>query len=103
MEPITTSNTCRVGQYPTDPSQRCREHHFLAVPYTLAQSQQTVAFWTQYSDSMSQLLRNGYRAKKRPSGHSISTKFSNDNGAAIPPNLIAAAKHRKQLSIPSIL
>ena len=46
---------------------------------------------TQYSDSMSQLLRNGYKAKKRPSGHNISTKFSKDNGAAIPPNLIAAA------------
>ena len=46
---------------------------------------------TQYSGSMSQLLRTGYRAKKRPSGHNISTKFSKDNGAAIPPNLIAAA------------
>ena len=46
---------------------------------------------TQYSESMNQLLRTGYRAKKRPSGHSISTKFSKDNGAAIPPNLIAAA------------
>ncbi len=28
-------------------------------------------------------------AKKRPSGHDISEKFSIDNGAAIPPNLIA--------------
>ena len=40
---------------------------------------------------MRSLLRNGYRAKKRPSGHDISTKFSRDNGAAIPPNLIAVA------------
>ena len=46
---------------------------------------------TQYSDSMTQLLRTGYRAKKRPSGHNIGTKFSKNNGAAIPPNLIAAA------------
>ncbi len=44
-----------------------------------------------YSPSMRQLLRNGYRAKKRPSGHDISEKFRRDNGAAIPPNLIAAA------------
>lgn len=42
-----------------------------------------------YSDSMKQLLKNGYRAKKRPSGHDISDKFSRNNGAAIPPNLIA--------------
>lgn len=42
-----------------------------------------------YSDAMHGLLKNGYRAKKRPSGHDISEKFSIDNGAAIPPNLIA--------------
>ncbi|MGH7225720.1 MAG: DNA-methyltransferase [Gemmataceae bacterium] len=42
-----------------------------------------------YSDAMKGLLRNGYRAKLRPSGHDISDKFSWDNGAAIPPNLIA--------------
>lgn len=42
-----------------------------------------------YSPSMEELLAKGYRAKKRPSGHDISEKFSTDNGAAIPPNLIA--------------
>lgn len=42
-----------------------------------------------YSSSMQELLAKGYRAKKRPSGHDISSKFSVDNGAAIPPNLIA--------------
>ncbi|MBI5115753.1 site-specific DNA-methyltransferase [Candidatus Poribacteria bacterium] len=42
-----------------------------------------------YSESMKDLLKNGYRAKLRPSGHDISEKFSVDNGAAIPPNLIA--------------
>lgn len=41
-----------------------------------------------YSQSMKDLLEKGYRAKKRPSGHDISVKFSIDNGAAIPPNLI---------------
>lgn len=44
-----------------------------------------------YSKSMRSLLRTGYRAKRRPSGHDISTKFSRDNGASIPPNLIAVA------------
>lgn len=42
-----------------------------------------------YSESMLELLRNGYKAKLRPSGHDISTKFSIDNGAAIPPNILA--------------
>lgn len=44
-----------------------------------------------YSDSMKSLLKNGYKAKLRPSGHDISDKFSKDNGASIPPNLIAIA------------
>ncbi len=44
-----------------------------------------------YSHSMKLLLKNGYSAKLRPSGHDISTKFSIDNKAAIPPNLIAIA------------
>lgn len=42
-----------------------------------------------YSPSMETLLANGYKAKRRPSGHEISDKFSVNNGAAIPPNLIA--------------
>ncbi len=42
-----------------------------------------------YSDSMVELLRNGYKAKLRPSGHDISTKFRTNNGASIPPNIIA--------------
>lgn len=42
-----------------------------------------------YSPSMEALLVNGYKAKMRPSGHDISEKFSINNGASIPPNLIA--------------
>lgn len=42
-----------------------------------------------YSESMHDLLENGYKAKLRPSGHDISDKFQTDNGGAIPPNLIA--------------
>jgi DNA modification methylase len=40
---------------------------------------------------MKGLLKNGYKAQLRPSGHDISDKFSKDNGASIPPNLIAIA------------
>ena len=42
-----------------------------------------------YSDSMKTLLNNGYKPKLRPSGHDIGKKFAVDNGASIPPNLIA--------------
>jgi DNA modification methylase len=42
-----------------------------------------------YSAAMQHLLANGYTARLRPSGHDISAKFSIDNGAAIPPNLLA--------------
>lgn len=42
-----------------------------------------------YSDSMNDLLKNGYKAQLRPSGHNISTKFGIDNGGSIPPNLLA--------------
>lgn len=44
-----------------------------------------------YSDSMRDLIRRGYRAKKRPSGHDISETFQRDNGGAIPPNLLEIA------------
>jgi len=42
-----------------------------------------------YSDAMRSLLKNGYKPKLRPSGHDISDKFSTDNKASIPPNIIA--------------
>ena len=44
-----------------------------------------------YSDRMKKLLKNPegyYKAKKRPSGHDIGNSFSNDNGGAIPSNLL---------------
>ncbi len=44
-----------------------------------------------YSASMKALLKNGYKAQLRPSGHDISSKFGNDNGGAIPPNLLELA------------
>ncbi|KAF3886640.1 MULTISPECIES: DNA-methyltransferase [Nostocales] len=44
-----------------------------------------------YSQSMKQLLKKGYKAKTRPSGHDISDKFQKDNQGAIPPNLLEIA------------
>lgn len=44
-----------------------------------------------YSKSMRSLLKNGYKAKLRPSGHEISENFSKDNGGSVPPNLLAVA------------
>lgn len=44
-----------------------------------------------YSDSMRSLMKNGYKAKLRPSGHDISDKFGKDNGGSVPPNLLAIA------------
>lgn len=44
-----------------------------------------------YSESMKDLLKNGYQAKTRPSGHVISEKFGRDNGGSVPPNLLAIA------------
>lgn len=44
-----------------------------------------------YTDSMHVLMKNGYRAKPRPSGHNISANFNMNNGGAIPPNLLAIA------------
>ncbi|MGH7983060.1 MAG: DNA-methyltransferase [Candidatus Udaeobacter sp.] len=43
---------------------------------------------TDYSPDMRRLLKRGYRAKQRPSGHIITAKFKRDQGGAIPSNLI---------------
>jgi DNA modification methylase len=43
---------------------------------------------TPYSPDMERLLKKGYRAKERPSGHKITGKFNEDRGGAIPSNLI---------------
>src|SRR5487761_1620820 len=42
----------------------------------------------EYSDDMKRLIKKGYRAKERPSGHNITAKFNHDSGGAIPPNLL---------------
>jgi DNA modification methylase len=58
------------------------------TPFPKASNRRVLA---PYSDSMKYLIRNGYRAKTRPSGHVISEKFGKDNGGSVPPNLLAIA------------
>jgi len=41
-----------------------------------------------YSESMKALIKNGYRAKRRPSGWQISKKFGKDHGGSIPHNIL---------------
>lgn len=59
---------------------------FSVTPWPKASNKRVLA---PYSEAMKGLLKNGYKAKLRPSGHDISDKFAKDNGASIPPNLIA--------------
>jgi DNA modification methylase len=47
-----------------------------------------------YSPSMRRLLKNGYKAARRPSQHAISENFAKDNGGAIPPNLLTVPNTR---------
>jgi site-specific DNA-methyltransferase (cytosine-N4-specific) len=41
-----------------------------------------------YSADMIRLIKKGFRAKQRPSGHNITDKFRRDKGGSIPSNLI---------------
>lgn len=41
-----------------------------------------------YSKAMQNLIKNGYKAKMRPSGHNITHKFQKNNRGSIPPNLL---------------
>jgi DNA modification methylase len=41
-----------------------------------------------YSADMERLIKKGYRAKVRPSGHNITHKFQADRGGSIPANVI---------------
>jgi DNA modification methylase len=47
-----------------------------------------------YSASMRRLLKEGYKAARRPSQHEISAHFQRDNGGAIPPNLLSIPNTR---------
>ena len=42
----------------------------------------------EYSADMKRLIKRGIKKTVRPSGHNITSNFSNDKGGSIPPNLI---------------
>jgi site-specific DNA-methyltransferase (cytosine-N4-specific) len=44
-----------------------------------------------YSADMKRLLKRGYKAKERPSGHNITAKFKRDHGGSIPANVVRGA------------
>jgi DNA modification methylase len=50
-----------------------------------------------YSEAQQKLMKNGYKAKTRPSEHVISDKFGKDNKGAIPPNIINGQDNTDQL------
>jgi DNA modification methylase len=47
-----------------------------------------------YSRSMRRLLKDGYKAARRPSQHDIGPHFRRDNGGAIPPNILTLPNTR---------
>ncbi|MBN1844313.1 MAG: site-specific DNA-methyltransferase [Sedimentisphaerales bacterium] len=49
---------------------------------------------TPYKNSMKELLSKGYNAGVRPSGHVVSKQWGQDNGGAIPPNIIQTSNTR---------
>ena len=57
-------------------------------PFPKADNRQVLQ---QYSESMEQLLKKGYKPSRRPSGHEISDKFLKNNSGAIPPNILTIA------------
>ncbi|MEL6445876.1 MAG: site-specific DNA-methyltransferase [Bacteroidota bacterium] len=46
-----------------------------------------------YSKAQKHLMKHGYKPKLRPSEHDISDQFGNNNGGAIPPNIISDDPH----------
>jgi DNA modification methylase len=55
------------------------------TPWPRADNRRVLA---EYSQDMTRLIQRGYRAKKRPSGHNITSKFQKNLGGSIPPNVI---------------
>jgi site-specific DNA-methyltransferase (cytosine-N4-specific) len=59
---------------------------FSKTPYPKADNRKVLQ---PYSESMKSLLKKGYQAKTRPSGHKISEKFGVDNGGSIASNFLS--------------
>ncbi len=56
-----------------------------------------------YSKDMLRLLERGYKAKTRPSGHNITTKFNRPQAGSIPPNIIKAELPTSEIEEPDNL
>ncbi|MGH9425886.1 MAG: DNA-methyltransferase [Terriglobia bacterium] len=52
----------------------------------------------EYSKDMARLIRRGIKATKRPSGHNITVKFSQNKGGSIPPNLLECGNNESNSS-----
>lgn len=59
------------------------------TPWPKADNQKVL---NEYSPDMRRLLERGYKTKVRPSGHRITSKFT-DRGGSIPPNVIACGNN----------
>lgn len=85
---------------------RCRVKDSVNVVWWLSKSEFPKAdnrkVLKEYSSSMKSLLRNGYKAKRRPSGHDIGTKFSQDNGGAVPSNVLGIEQGTEPTNLLSI-
>lgn len=53
-----------------------------------------------YSEAQIRLMQQGYKPKKRPSEHDISSKFTQNNDGAIPPNLINGTDEADPMGMP---
>lgn len=51
-----------------------------------------------YSRDMVRLIQKGFKAKQRPSGHNITSKFGRDKGGSIPSNLISRGNNESNSS-----
>ena len=70
VEPVEAAGSGRVGERATSPGERRGQHGVVLAktPWPRASNRRLPQ---PYSDSMRNLLTNGYRAKRRPSGHEI--------------------------------
>ncbi|AEH37532.1 DNA methylase N-4/N-6 domain protein [Halopiger xanaduensis SH-6] len=73
---------------------RCKDavNHVWCLSKTERPEADNVRVLQEYSDSQKELMENGYKDKKRPSGHDISDKFDDPKEkGSIPPNLLEIA------------
>ena len=82
FKPVQTPHARRMGECPPRARQRRCEHRLVALENTLPKANNKRVLQP-YSKSMEHLLKNGYKAKLRPSGHDISDKFNKDNGGSV--------------------